>query len=61
MALSYNRTFNSNKIVCHLKILFVIDTLDSSYAMVLLPLACEPLEYIRGKFTSEEKQQDRVC
>jgi len=36
------------------------DTLDSSYAMLLLPLACEPLEYLRGRFTSEEKQQDRV-
>lgn len=28
--------------------------------MALLPLACEPLEYLRGRFTSEEKQQDRV-
>ncbi|XP_078374534.1 nucleoporin NUP188-like isoform X2 [Oculina patagonica] len=36
------------------------DTLESSYAMVLLPLACEPLEYLRGRFTNEEKQQDRV-
>ena len=29
--------------------------------MTLLPLACEPLEYLRGKFSSHEKQQDRVC
>lgn len=36
------------------------DTLQSSYAMVLLPLACEPLEYLRGRFTNEEKQQDKV-
>lgn len=28
--------------------------------MVLLPLACEPLEYLRGRFSNEEKQQDRV-
>lgn len=39
---------------------FALDTLESSYAMVLLPLACEPLEYLRGRFTNEEKQQDRV-
>ena len=37
-----------------------VDTLQSSYAMVLLPLACQPLEYLRGRFTNEEKQQDRV-
>ena len=42
-------------------ILFLVDTLDSSYAMALLPLACEPLEYLRGRFTRQEKQQDRVC
>lgn len=36
------------------------DTLDSSHAMVLLPLACEPLEYLRGRFSNEEKLQDRV-
>ena len=29
--------------------------------MVLLPLACEPLEYLRGRFNNEEKHQDRVC
>ena len=28
--------------------------------MVLLPLACEPLEYLRGRFSNEEKQQDKV-
>lgn len=43
-----------------LLLLFTLDTLESSYAMVLLPLACEPLEYLRGRFTNEEKQQDRV-
>ncbi|CAH3134960.1 unnamed protein product [Pocillopora meandrina] len=36
------------------------DTLLSSHALVLLPLACEPLEYLRGRFSSEQKQQDRV-
>ena len=29
--------------------------------MVLLPLACEPLEYLRGRFSNDEKHQDRVC
>ena len=38
-----------------------LDTLDSSHAMVLLPLACEPLEYLRGRFSNDEKHQDRVC
>ena len=44
-----------------LKTLLFLDSLDSSHAMVLLPLACEPLEYLRGRFSSEEKHQDRVC
>ncbi|XP_015771074.1 PREDICTED: nucleoporin NUP188 homolog [Acropora digitifera] len=35
-------------------------SLNRIYAMTLLPLACEPLEYLRGKFSSHEKQQDRV-
>ena len=44
-----------------LKTLLFLDTLNSSHAMVLLPLACEPLEYLRGRFSNEEKHQDRVC
>ncbi|XP_022809524.1 nucleoporin NUP188 homolog isoform X2 [Stylophora pistillata] len=36
------------------------EKLQSSHALVLLPLACEPLEYLRGRFSSEQKQQDRV-
>ena len=40
--------------------LLYLDTLLSSHALVLLPLACEPLEYLRGRFSSEQKQQDRV-
>ncbi|XP_067051394.1 nucleoporin NUP188-like isoform X1 [Acropora muricata] len=35
-------------------------SLNRIYAMTLLPLACEPLEYLRGKFSGHEKQQDRV-
>ena len=38
----------------------VLDSLNRTYAMTLLPLACEPLEYLRGRFSSHEKQQDRV-
>ena len=44
-----------------LKTLLFLETLDSSHAMVLLPLACEPLEYLRGRFSNEERHQDRVC
>ncbi|XP_074626303.1 nucleoporin NUP188-like isoform X2 [Acropora palmata] len=35
-------------------------SLNRIYAMTLLPLACEPLEYLRGRFSSHEKHQDRV-
>ncbi|KAK3743945.1 hypothetical protein QZH41_020284 [Actinostola sp. cb2023] len=33
---------------------------DSGYAMALLPLACEPLEYLNGRLGKEDKQQDKV-
>lgn len=36
------------------------EKLQSSHVLVLLPLACEPLEYLRGRFSGEQKQQDRV-
>ncbi|XP_068699835.1 nucleoporin NUP188-like isoform X3 [Montipora foliosa] len=44
----------------HARCELLSDTLNRSYAMALLPLACEPLEYLRGRFTSHEKEQDRV-
>jgi hypothetical protein len=28
--------------------------------MALLPLACEPLEYLNGRLGREDKQQDKV-
>ena len=50
--------FIFNIIVC---ICVISDTLDSSYAMVLLPLACDPLEYLSGKFKTQQNDgQDRV-
>lgn len=33
---------------------------DSGYAMALLPLACEPLEYLNGRLGKEHIQQDKV-
>ncbi|XP_048580591.1 nucleoporin NUP188 isoform X2 [Nematostella vectensis] len=37
------------------------DTLESSYAMALLPLACEPLEYLNGRLGKQnDNSRDRV-
>lgn len=35
-------------------------TLDSSYAMALLPVACDPLEYLNGTLRRHGRQLDRV-